>query len=405
MRHLSIPVVFWLATSAGVALAGDREPIVLSDEALDLHRSCLVFDGHNDLPWTLREKAESSFDKMDIAKSQPDIHTDIARLREGGLGAEFWSVYVPVDSPDATRETLEQIDIVYQLAHRYPMDFELAFTAADIERIHGEGRIASLIGMEGGHSIENSLGTLRMLYQLGARYMTLTHSDALDWADAATDDPRSDGLSEFGEEVVRAMNELGMLVDISHVSVATMEDALRVSKAPIIASHSCADAIAHHPRNVPDHILEGVRANRGVVMVNFASGFLVPESAAIWIDAFDVWRAIRKAHEGDEEAQNAAWELWAAENPIDHGTIHDLLDHIDHIVKIAGVDHVGLGSDYDGITELPAQLEDVSSYPYITQGLLNRGYGEQDIRKILGLNALRALREAERVAAELTSGS
>jgi membrane dipeptidase len=184
-----------------------------------------------------------------------------------------------------------------------------------------------------------------------------------------------------------------------------MQDALRVSKAPIIASHSCADAIAHHPRNVPDHILEGVRANRGVVMVNFASGFLVPESAAIWIDAFDVWRAIRKAHEGDEEAQNAAWELWAAENPIDHGTIHDLLDHIDHIVKIAGVDHVGLGSDYDGITELPAQLEDVSSYPYITQGLLNRGYGEQDIRKILGLNALRALREAERVAAELTSGS
>lgn len=387
------------------AVADEPAPVVLTDEARELHASSLVFDGHNDLPWTLRERASSSFDSMDIAHSQPEIHTDIPRLRQGGLGAQFWSVYVPANSKDAARETMEQIDIVYQMVQRYPDHFEMAFTADDVERIHAAGRIASLSGIEGGQSIENSMGTLRMFYELGVRYMTLTHSDALDWADAATDEPRNDGLSVFGEEVVREMNRLGMLIDISHVSVATMEDVLRVSEAPIIASHSCADAVAHHPRNIPDAILEDVRANGGVIMLNFASGFLVPESAAIWIDAFDIWRGIQEDHPDDSDAQNAAWEEWSAENPIENGTIHHLLDHVDHIVKVAGVDHVGLGSDYDGITELPAQLKDVSSYPYITQGLLDRGYSHEDIRKILGLNALRALRGAEEAAARLSGES
>src|SRR5439155_3729106 len=268
-------------------LRGDdkaRPPVVLTDEGRRVHFESFVFDGHNDLPWEMRNKADSSFDKRDIAQPQPKMHTDIPRLRTGGVKAQFWSVYVPAETAKkgtALADTLEQIQLVKTMIARYPDVFEQARTAADVERIVKSGKIASLIGVEGGHSIEDSIENLRRLSRLGAGYMTLTHSDTLAWADAATDQPRHEGLNAFGEEVVREMNRLGMLVDLSHVSDETMRDAIRVSKAPIIYSHSSARAIANHPRNVPDEILALVKQNRGVVMVNFFPGFIVPRSAEI----------------------------------------------------------------------------------------------------------------------------
>jgi len=384
------------------SLTKTRPPVVLTPHAIELHRHCLLIDGHNDLPWAMRNVADSSFDKLDISQPQPKLHTDIPRLRAGGVGAQFWSVYVPVETirtGDATHAVLEQIDLVNRMIERYSDTFELALTADDIERIHSEGKIASLIGVEGGHAIENSLAVLRMLYQLGARYMTLTHADTLDWVDSATDTPRHGGLNPFGEEVVRRMNQLGMLVDISHVSVATMDDVLRISKAPVIASHSSAFAVAPHPRNVPDDILLRLKKNGGVVMVNFYSGFVVPESARRMASMFDVRRELSEKYEDPTELEKAV-KRWRIKNPILPGTIHDVVDHIDHIAKTAGIDHVGIGSDYDGVNMLPDQLQDVSTYPYITQELINRGYSDEEIRKILGGNLLRALREAERVAHE-----
>lgn len=381
----------------------DKKPIKLTKRALDLHQRSLVIDGHNDLPWAMRTKAGSSFDQADIAQPQPRFHTDIARLRKGGVGAQFWSAYAPAETRQqkrAARFVLEQIDLIHRMVRRYPETFELAKTVDDIERIHKQGKIASMIGVEGGHAIENSLALLRMYYRLGVRYMTLTHSDTLDWADSATDEQKFGGLTPFGEDVVRTMNELGMLVDISHVSVETMQDALRVSTAPIIASHSSAYAIAQHPRNVPDHVLRQMKKNGGVIMVNYFSGFVVPESAKRMAKMFDARRELRKKHPDDTDF-NKALARWRREHPILPGSIHDVLDHIDHIVKVAGIDHVGLGSDFDGVSMLPSQLQDVSTYPYITQGLLDRGYSEPQIKKILGTNLLRALREAERVSREL----
>lgn len=378
----------------------NRKPVVLTEKALEIHRQCLVFDGHNDLPWTMRTKAGSSFESADIAKGVERFHTDIPRLRKGGVGAVYWSAYVPADTDKkkvAAHQVLEQIDLVHRMVRRYPETFELALTADDIVRIRKSGKIASLIGLEGGHAIENSLGLLRMYYNLGARYMTLTHSDTLDWADAATDKPKHGGLNDFGREVVRTMNELGMLVDISHVSAETMKDVLETTQAPIIASHSSAFAVAQHPRNVPDDVLVLIKKNRGVVMVNFFSGFVVPESARVMQKMFDVRRALREKFPDDKEWEQAI-EAWQKDNPMPAGTIHDVIDHIDHIVKIAGVDGVGLGSDFDGVTKLPDQLQDVSTYPLITQALLDRGYSAEDIRKIQGENALRVLREAEQAA-------
>jgi membrane dipeptidase len=382
-------------------------PIVLSDEALKIHREALLIDGHNDLPWELRTRADSGFAKFDISQPQPKLHTDIERLRKGNVGGQFWSAYVPADtirSGDSLQQTLEQIDLIHRMVRRYPDVFEMASTADDIERIHRSGKIASLIGVEGGHSIQNSLGVLRQLYAMGTRYMTLTHSDTLDWADAATDTPRHGGLSPFGEEVVREMNRLGMLVDISHVSPETMHDALDISRAPVIASHSSAYAIAPHPRNVPDDVLRRVRDNGGVVMINFYSGFVVPESARNMTRMFEVRREL-KAKYPDEKEFERQYAQWRRANPIQPGTVHTLVDHIDHVVKVAGVEHVGLGSDYDGINMAPKQLEDVSCYPYITQELLNRGYTAEQIHKILGLNILRALRGAEQVAKQLQTDS
>ena len=388
----------------GAPASAERGPVLLTDRARALHASALVVDGHNDLPWQIRNLGNSSFDELDIAQPRPELHTDIARLREGGLGAQFWSVYVPSTSDQPQREVRRQMRLVRQMVARYPDVFELAYSTEDIERCRAAGRIASMIGIEGGHAIENSLDTLRSLYDAGARYMTLTHADTLDWADSATDEPRSGGLSPFGEQVVRTMNELGMLVDISHVSVETMTDVLRVSSAPVIASHSCAYALAAHPRNIPDDVLEALPGNGGVIMVNFYSGFVVAESARKSLGMFEVMRQLRRQYGDDERAIREARLRLAQENPLDPGTVRDVVDHIDHIARVAGIDHVGLGSDYDGVTLLPAQLEDVSCYPFLTQELLDRGYTDEEVRKVLGGNVMRAFREAERVSRELSGG-
>ncbi|MCH8829493.1 MAG: dipeptidase [Planctomycetes bacterium] len=405
MGFLPVCVSFLLAPALPAAEKPKRKPVVLTDRARKLHRQCLVIDGHNDLPWAMRSKASSSFRQADISKPQPRFHTDIPRLRKGGVGAQFWSAYAPASTRQQKRAAhyvLEQIDLIHRMVKRYPQTFEMAGTADDIVRIHKSGKIASMIGVEGGHAIENSLSLLRVYYGLGVRYMTLTHSDTLDWADSATDTAKHQGLTLFGEEVVRTMNELGMLVDISHVSVETMKDALRVSQAPLIASHSSARAIADHVRNVPDDVLRLVKKNGGVIMVNFFSGYVVPKSALQMAKMFKVRRELQKKYPKKFDF-NREYNKWRRAHPIEPGTIHDVVDHIDHIVKIAGVDHVGLGSDYDGVSMLPRQLQDVSTYPLITQALIDRGYSDEQIKKIMGGNLLRALRGAERVAKRLQS--
>ncbi|MCC7086714.1 MAG: dipeptidase [Pirellulales bacterium] len=386
------------------AAATPRPRVVVTPQALQIHREGLLIDGHNDLLYRLRQLGQSSFDTFDIAQRQQQTHTDIPRLREGGVGAQFWSVYVSNDTAydgTALTSTLDQIELVKNMIEHYPNVFELALTADDIERIHQAGKIASMIGVEGGYSIENSLENLRRLYGLGARYMTLTHVDNLDWADSATDSPQHGGLTEFGEEVVREMNRLGMLVDLSHVSSDTMKDALRVATAPVIFSHSSARAMADHPRNVPNDVLKLLARNGGVAMVNFYSGFVVPAAAELRAERDAERRRLQSQFGEDPSAkQKIAQELkrWGMQHPTPPGTIHDVVDHIDHMVEVAGIDHVGLGSDFDGVEKLPDQLPDVSAYPLITQALLNRGYSQEQIHKIMGQNLLRAMREAERAA-------
>ena len=384
----------------------DRGPVKLTDEALRIHREALVIDGHNDLPWQFREKAGLSFTRLDITREQKGLHTDIPRLRKGGVGAQFWAAYVPADKSKrsvAVRDTLEQIDVIRRMARAHPDVFEMAGTADDVVRIHKAGKIASLIGVEGGHSIDNSLGVLRTYYALGVRYITLTHTETLDWADSATDEAKNGGLTKFGEEVVAEMNRLGMLVDISHVSADTMRHALRVTRAPLIASHSSAYALAAHPRNVPDDVLKLVAKNGGVVMVNFYPGFLSPEAARASRDMFQAARDLRARFKDDKEFE-AALRAWQKEHPIPPVSVHTVVDHIEHVIKTAGIDHVGLGSDYDGINAVPQQLEDVSCYPYITQELLNRGYKKDEILKVLGGNILRVLRAAEEVSRRTKEG-
>lgn len=382
--------------------ARPRVPVQLTEEARRIHLEAILVDGHNDLPWQFREKKDPSFLRIDITRHQKNLHTDIPRLRQGNVGAQFWSAYVPAEtakSKTAVRETLEQIDIIHRMVRAHPDVFEMAGSVDDILRIRKSGKIACLIGVEGGHAIDNSLGTLRMLHALGARYMTLTHTETLDWADSATDKPRHGGLTAFGEQVVLEMNRLGMLVDISHVSADTMKHALRVSKAPVIASHSSAFALAPHPRNVPDDVLALVKKNGGVIMVNFYPGFLVPEAARMMKDMFRVSRELRAKYPDDRDYQTAM-EQWRKEHPIPTGSVHTVVDHIEHIARVAGVEHVGLGSDFDGISVVPRQLEDVSCYPFITQELVNRGWSKERIHLVLGGNLLRVFRQAEQVARE-----
>ncbi|MDX1946990.1 MAG: dipeptidase [Pirellulaceae bacterium] len=405
-RQLAIGQLLLLAASGSLFAQGTppaRGPVVLTDEARRVHAAGFVFDGHNDLPWELRTKVGGSFVKRDIRQPQPAMHTDIPRLRAGNVGAQFWSVYVPAETAKngtALATTLEQIELVQEMLRRYPDVFEQARTASDVLRIQKSGKIASLIGVEGGHCIEDSLENLRRLHKLGAGYLTLTHSDTLAWADAATDKGKSSGLSPFGEEVVRELNRLGMLVDLSHVSDDTMRDALRISRAPVIYSHSSARAIANHPRNVPDDILKLVQENGGVVMINFFPGFVVSESAAILAKMFDKNRELRAQFPKEEDFQRER-KRWEAQNPYPAGNLHDVVDHIEHVAKIAGVESVGIGSDYDGIMKVPAQLEDVSTYPLITQELLNRGWKADDIHKVMSGNILRVMQRAEEVAEKL----
>lgn len=383
------------------AASTERPPVTVSPEALDIHHRSFVFDGHNDLPWEIRMRGSRSFETLDIAKPQPQLHTDIARLKIGGVGAQFWSVYVPsgtVATGKAHQMTLEQIELVHAMTEKYPETFEMARTYDDILRIRKSGKIASLIGVEGGHSIENSLEKLKRLYDLGAQYMTLTHSDSLDWADAGTDRSISGGLNEFGKTVIQEMNRLGMLVDLSHVSPATMQAALDVTNAPVLFSHSSARSVADHVRNVPDDILKQLPENGGIVMINFFSGFVVPESARATSRMFELSREWSEKYGDDREAIARERARHRAENPILPGTVHDVVDHIEHVIRVAGIDHVGLGSDFDGVPMLPKQLQDVSTYPVITQALLDRGYPEEDIHKIMSGNILRVIRDAEKSA-------
>lgn len=373
------------------------------ERARAIHRQAPLIDGHNDYPWAVREKGGRDLATLDMRQPQPALHTDFARLRAGGVGGQFWSVYVPaaLAGQTAVTATLEQIDIVHQMMRRYPDTLELALTASDVERIFKAGKIASLIGMEGGHSIDSSLGALRMFYRLGARYMTLTHSRNTPWADSCTDKAEHGGLTPFGEEVVREMNWLGMLVDLSHVSPDTMDDALRVTAAPVIFSHSSARALNDHPRNVPDPVLRLVPPNGGVVMVTFVPDFISPDVAAHGKLRDAEGDRLKAQYPTDADAVKTRLDAWLTAHAAPRATLSQVADHIDHIRTVAGIDHIGLGSDFDGITSVIQGLENVSTYPALTAELLRRGYSEDDLKKILGLNVLRVMRAVEQTSARL----
>ena len=400
-----------VALSLGLCLAGVSSASAQGDDLAQRVRKVLervpLIDGHNDLPWAVREQFSNHLERLDLAGDtrtlEDPMHTDIARLRQGGVGGQFWSVYVPVDleGPAAVVALFEQIDVVHRLTQRYSDTFEMAATADDVERIHRAGKIASLIGIEGGHSIDNSLAVLRLAYQVGARYMTITHWKNTDWADAATFAPQHGGLTPFGKEAVREMNRLGMLVDLSHVSAETMADALDVAQAPVIFSHSSARAVNGHPRNVPDEILERLVDNGGVVMVTFVPVFLAEELRQHLATAAAEKKRLEELWIGQPETASSAYKAWKEAHPAPKASIADVADHIDHIRAKAGIDHIGIGSDFDGMGSTPVGLEDVSTYPALFAELLRRGYSDEELGKIAGLNVLRALRQAEKVAARL----
>jgi membrane dipeptidase len=374
------------------------DPLVHARAVLE---STPIFDGHNDLPWEIRvsETAPMDVAAYDLTAPVPG-HTNLALMKAGGVGAQFWSVYIPGEYADSgfARLQLEQIDIARRMIERYP-ELVLAGTAAEVEEAMAAGRIASMLGVEGGHAIENSLGALRAYYDLGARYMTLTHNVTLDWVDAAQDTARHGGLSGFGEEVVREMNRLGMLVDLSHVSPATMSDVLNVSEAPVIFSHSSARALIDVPRNVPDSILARMAANGGVVMVTFVQPF-VNQAAADYDDRIEARiQELRGAGTPDEEIRDEI-ERIRRESPRPEASVDDIADHIEHVRDVAGIDHVGIGSDYDGMTA-PAVMPDVSSYPVLFARLIERGWTDEELGKLASGNILRVLREAEAVAQRL----
>jgi membrane dipeptidase len=408
-----IPLAFLLSHS-GEARADDKALAARVDRILAVTP---LIDGHNDLPWELRERYAGSVGAVDLKsdlshtlgpKGQTPLMTDIPRLRTGRVGGQFWSVWVPVDVKgyEAVQLTLEQIDIVKRMTARYSSDLEMAYTAADVIRIHKAGKIASLVGIEGGHQINNSLAVLREMYDAGARYMTLTHSSSTLWADSATDAPAHHGLTPFGIEVVREMNRIGMLVDLSHVAPETMKAALSVAVAPVIYSHSSARAIVDHPRNVPDDVLRLVAANGGVVMANFFPAYVSND--------WNHWDADRTAEQarystppfgglyiGQPERAAAALAEWDRAHPKPSATVAQVADHIEHIRAVAGVDHVGLGSDFDGIPEGPSGLEGVDKYPALLEELMRRGWSDADIAKLAGGNILRVMAAAESVGAKL----
>jgi membrane dipeptidase len=376
-----------------------------------------LIDGHNDLPSEIRDRFKNKLTAIDLTRDTsklpipPDgaaLMTDIPRLRAGRVGGQFWSVWIPAETKgyEAVQTTIEQIDLVKRITERYPADFEMAYTAADVRRIHQHGKIASMIGIEGGHQINDSLPVLRQMYDLGARYMTLTHVLNTDWADAATDSPKHHGLAPFGQELIREMNRMGMLVDISHVSPETMRAALAITEAPVIFSHSSARALVDHPRDVPDDILTLVARNGGVVMVNFCPCYVSAER--------NQWEADRAAEQaryssppygglyiGQPERAAAALAAWDQAHPRPVTTLQQVADHIDHIRRVAGVDNVGLGSDFDGIPDAPVGLEAVDRYPALLEELMHRGWTDAEIAKLAGENVLRAMAGAEAVSRRL----
>ncbi|MER5929709.1 dipeptidase [Streptomyces sp. NPDC002054] len=365
-----------------------------------------VVDGHNDLPWALRMQVRYDLDRRDIGADQSAfLHTDIPRLRAGGVGAQFWSVYVTAElaGDEAVSATLEQIDAVAQLIDRYPADLVRALTADDMEAARASGRIASLMGAEGGHSINNSLATLRALHQLGVRYLTLTHNDNVDWADSATDAPRHGGLTDFGREVVREMNRIGMLVDLSHVAATTMRDALDTSAAPVIFSHSSARAVCDHPRNIPDDVLERLPANGGVAMATFVPKFILPAAVDWTLAADENLRAHGLHHLDTTPEAMALHRAFEESRPRPVATAATVADHLDHMRETAGIDHIGIGGDYDGTAFTPSGLDDVAGYPNLVAELLGRGWSRADLSKLTWSNAVRAVRDAEAVARELSA--
>lgn len=404
MRIQLVLLAAALVATPTLALA-QHQPTRAEQQRIDriLRRTPLI-DGHNDLPWEIKSSFANNLDAVDLnadtRQLTPPLHTDIPRLRQGRVGAQFWSVYVPASLKglDATQATLEQIDLTRRMIARYPRAFEFADSADDIVRIHRAGRIASMFGMEGGEAINNNLALIREFRASGVLYMTLTHSLNTDWVDSATDAPRHGGLTPFGEDVVREMNRVGMIVDLSHVSAEAMRDALRVTSAPVIFSHSSAFAVTPHPRNVPDDVLELVRENGGVVMVNFFPAFTSTEVLQ--------WGAQRQAEEarlkalnpGNPEAVTEGLAQWGAANPRPEVDLGIIADHIEHIARVAGHDHVGIGSDYDGVPWLPQGLGGVETYPNLFAELIRRGWSDADLAKLAGGNLLRVLRAAERVA-------
>jgi len=392
-----------LLLCAPAALGQTADPALVA-RARALLAAAPLIDTHNDLPTMLLDAYKGDLTRVDLGKVQAALCADVPRLVEGGVGAQYWSVFVEsstMATHTSLHEALREFDVTLRFIRSQPK-LELARTADDIERIRRSGRIASLIGVEGGHMIEQSPAALRVFFELGARYLTLTHWDNVEWADSATDRPEHDGLTKRGEKLVREMNRLGMFVDISHVSPDTMRDVLRVTRAPVIFSHSNALALDGHPRNAPDDVLRGLAANGGVIHVNFIGAFVSPDNAA--------WAALRKAAAkdlqarlDDEAAIKTALKDWEKANPEPRGSVALVADHIDHIVKVAGIDHVGIGADYydDGASSMAAGLENLTRYPYLFAELLRRGYSDEDVMKIAGRNHLRAMRQMEKVAAEL----
>jgi membrane dipeptidase len=405
--NAALLIVAMLISSSATAQSIDPKVKARIDRVL---KATPLIDGHNDIAEELREsyalKVEGLASGTDRWKPKP-LMTDMARLHEGRVGAQFWSVYIPseVTGDAAIRATLEEIDTVKRMVKAYPDDLALAGTADDIVRIHKSGRLASLIGVEGGHQIGGSLAALRMFYDLGARYMTLTHFKNNEFADSATDDPKYHGITDFGRAVIHEMNRLGMFVDLSHVSPGTMRDALKVSKAPVLFTHSDARALADHPRNVPDDVLKLVTANGGVVMVNFYLGHLSPDYIA-WSAAKSAEEArLKSIYTGQPDRRDTALKTWAEAHPAPQASVGLIADHIEHVVKIAGYDHVGIGGDLDGIgfDEAPAAMNSVSGYPLLFAELIRRGWSDQNLAKLAGGNVLRAMRQAEAVAASMKS--
>jgi membrane dipeptidase len=370
--------------------------------ALALLKTVPLIDGHNDIPDAIRERGGP--DSVDFAAAQPKLMTDLTKIRAGGLAGQFWAAYVPVTTMDSGEHpgvyALEQVDLVHRLCARYPARMAMAYTAADVQRNFAAGKFSCLIGIEGGHAIENSLGALRMFYRLGVRYLTLTHWRSLDWATASTD-TAARGLSPFGKQVVLEMNRLGMLVDLSHVNDQTMSDAIHTARAPVMFSHSSARALANHMRDVPDSILKLVPANGGIVMVNFNPGF-VSEPVRAYEDSVGAWMSALRAAGADSAIRADSLQAWTARGP--KATLAQVADHIQHIRDVAGIDHVGLGSDFDGITEVPVGLEDVSKFPDLIAELLRRGWTDLDVKKVAGLNILRVMRGAEQTARAMRAG-